>query len=171
MARRVAIATAEAISCGQQCRFPGGISIPRDGFAPARHDVGRGHRQDNRQRLMERILPVSLSRTACAVTTKRTAERPPDVIARRVTQAIAPGHHCEVCREQSERPLKQSRADSTTVPWHHRHSSPDVMARRVATATAEAISGERIHGFSKPCLCSGTITASPMCTEIRFSTA
>ena len=47
---------------------PGGTGIPRDGFAFARHDVRKGQRQGNRQRLTERTLPAPLLRTACAVT-------------------------------------------------------------------------------------------------------
>ena len=106
------------------------MSIPRDGFASARHDVRKGQRQGNRQRLTERTLPAPLSRTATAfspglhrhspsTSLRGVWRQPPPKQSRAVSSAVSPG--------------------TTAIPHH-------VIARRVATATTEAISCGRHHG-------------------------
>ncbi len=78
---------------------PGGTSIPRDGFAFARHDVGRGHRRGNRQRLVARTLPAPRSRTTSAFSPGTTAI-PPQTSLRGAWR---------------QPPPKQSRADGSAV--------------------------------------------------------
>ena len=126
---------------------PGDTSIPRDGFAFARHDVGRGRGEATGSAL--RNEPCQCRSHAPPVPYKAvgTNVSSMDVIARHVAQASVPGRHCEVCREQSERPLKNLERKAVSFPPAASAFPPPRHCEACGTATAEAISSGKHYGF------------------------